>query len=441
MFVDQVVLVSSVPLDPKNVATRAPSASYTHNPKALKASAKNAAPAAVDASLPCGFISLLDVAGGESFGVKSASFAFRDASIPLNCLTTCNNTVFSNESGELCVAGYHPIQSGIFLYATGKEKPVSRSFGHEGVQCLTASPCGRFLIGGFESGTLAVWLIQSGELVAVREGAHFQAVKVVKFSADGQLIATAGDDALVKVWRFAELGSKEALYTFSGHSQSITGLYFSLSSCGGVGRLVSCSLDASVRLYDLVDGQVLAEVKFPSALTSVVMDACELCLYAGSVDGSIYALEMCPLQQSLPTALKTHSGPVSCLAWSVEEGALISGGAEDGIVAFWDAQTRQLLKTLSIGKGNGITGLAIQMKADPLHNTLITTSYANLVPFKRLGSALSSTSSSVPLKAPISLEQKLGDGGDLAAKIQLQELLKENGELRQINAELCSLMK
>ena len=46
------------------------------------------------------------------------------------------------------------------------------------------------------------------------------------------------------------------------------------------------------QLYDLMSGELLCSFVFDNGITSLIMDAAELNLFAGSVDGTIYQVEL-----------------------------------------------------------------------------------------------------------------------------------------------------
>ncbi len=437
MYLNAVVFASVLPgeSESKSLST------YSFDPKKMKAAAKNAMPSSIDAATPTGFISQIDLSEAEAFGVKAAPFAFRDCSVPVGCLASLvpAGDFFCAERSAPCLIAYHPLQSAIFAYAGAKEKPVCRSFGHERISALAASPDGTRVVAGMENGNLAVWCLESGELVRVVEGAHFQAVRVIRFSPDGQLLATGSSDALIKVWPESPT-SLGPLYSFSGHSAAVTDLSFSSGAIGRTGRLVSCSLDGTARMFDLCDGQCLFEVKLPSPLTCLAIDAAETQMFCGSVDGNIYAADLGPVGDS-QTVLKAHRGAVAALAWSPEERVLVSGGLEDGCLAFWEAQTRQLLKTLSLGQKCGVSGVVVVQRADVLKSMMTVgaagkDSTKNLTPFRRVGAGLVALDESVPLKRP-----QLASAANSDAGGEMYEVKRENAQLRQINGDLIALLE
>lgn len=440
MFLDQVILVSTVPLDSPTSNT---SNTYKHTPTNSRPAPKSVT-AIASGSENLGQVYQLELGASDTFGVKVTPFTYKDSSIPVNCLTSfsaiTSASPFSNDSDLL---GYHPTLSALFVYAAGKDRPVSRSFGHERITCLQASPCSRFLLAGTEAGCLVVWRV-GGDLVGVVEGAHFQALRVVRFSPDGQTVATAASDALIKIWSWSDLitSSKrpEPRFTFPQHSAPITALVFSLTSIGfSRGRLLSASLDGKCNFYDLVDGQLLLSLNFPVALSSAAINATETTIYAAGVDGNIYTVHLNGPNNSNKAPLQFHKGPISSLQWSLDERVLISCGAEDGQVAFWDAQSHQLLKSVLLtSKKVSCTNILVFGKSDPI--TFTPESQSTYAPFKRIGNQLSSISAASPIASLSLLPDNSADDFGSEAKDKVKELVKENEELRSINSELCRIV-
>jgi pre-rRNA-processing protein IPI3 len=84
-------------------------------------------------------------------------------------------------------------------YGPGKDQPTSKFPVPERLQALAASPSGRLLAAGSESGKLYLWDISSGTLLCVVE-AHFQAANVLTFSCDDMLLASGSADSSVKLF-------------------------------------------------------------------------------------------------------------------------------------------------------------------------------------------------------------------------------------------------
>jgi WD40 repeat protein len=73
-------------------------------------------------------------------------------------------------------------------------------------------------------------------------------VTAVTFSPDGELLATAGGDRKIQLWRVSETGADEKPETLlEGHSMSVTGVSFSADNA----FIASASLDHTVRMWKL----------------------------------------------------------------------------------------------------------------------------------------------------------------------------------------------
>ena len=96
-----------------------------------------------------------------------------------------------------------------------------------------------------KQGQLFVWEWKSESYILKQQG-HAVDVEHLAYSPDGTYLATAGDDAKIKVWN---TDNSFCFITFSEHKAAITGLQF-ISNKGNA--IVSCSRDGTVRAFDLV---------------------------------------------------------------------------------------------------------------------------------------------------------------------------------------------
>jgi WD40 repeat protein/serine/threonine protein kinase len=181
----------------------------------------------------------------------------------------------------------------IHLWPVDKRDP-RRLPGHKsGTECLAFSPDGKNLASGGHDGTVRLWDVsreisrelpdrsphpitaiafapdgsfvtadQAGILVyRTPDGkprgqplsAHVGAVNGAVFSPDGKLLATTGDDGLVKLWHTADLGKAEVppVWTVEGHGNGALGVCFSPDGT----RLATTGRDKAVRLWETATGR------------------------------------------------------------------------------------------------------------------------------------------------------------------------------------------
>jgi WD40 repeat protein len=153
-------------------------------------------------------------------------------------------------------------------------------------------------------GTVRLWelaptapLASAGSLdrsLATLEG-HGGLIFALALNADGRLLATGGEDTMVRLW---DTGSGSLLTTLQGHGGPVFGL-----ALGKDGHLLaSGGLDGTIRLWETDTGA-------------------------------------CGVMQ------EAHSGLIYSVTTSADTRRLVSGG-DDGLVKLWDTRTRICLHTL-----------------------------------------------------------------------------------------------
>ncbi|XP_071840300.1 WD repeat-containing protein 18-like [Apostichopus japonicus] len=236
------------------------------------------------------------------------------------------------------------------------------------VSCLAASPDSAYCIGGIEE-KLNIWQISTGHLLAVLSR-HFQRVTCICFTDDGSYFLSGGEDNLIMVWDLAstlqweQSQGQDPLHIWSHHALPITDLH-----CGKGGitdRVVSASQDQTCKLWDIPSGQMLCSFVFDTPILSVTMDAAQLRIFAGGLDGSIYSVnlfEKVTGQQRLvedhENTYKGHSKAVTCLSTSMD-GSMLLSGSEDSTARIWHITSRQCIRTV-LHKGTVTNAMFIMM--------------------------------------------------------------------------------
>jgi len=209
----------------------------------------------------------------------------------------------------------------LVLLGLGQALAFDRFTAHGGpVRHLTLSPDGMRVVSASFDYSAVLW--SSPDLVAAATlYGHEAAVNVARFSPDGAMLATAGDDALIQLWPAAALDDDTvAPLTLRGHKGKIVDLAFSPD-----GRwLASASWDGAIGLWSLSDTDAVAAV------------------HAGFVTG--------------------HEGPVNAVQFSADSQFIYSAGY-DGQIRYWRRSNGEYLRSI-VRNGWGVSNFVVDEVAD-----------------------------------------------------------------------------
>ena len=181
-----------------------------------------------------------------------------------------------------------------------------------------------------------------------------------------------------------------AAYTWTAHTLPVSGVAWGVGA--GAPLVASVSLDRSAKVWSLCGGVLLRTLLFPAALTALALDAADWTLFAGAMNGRIYAAPLsgdaCPPEGGGAGAyeLAGHTRPVRALA-AAADGLRLVSGSDDGTVKaraaaarlgfsllmlalpppqVWELASRQALRSTVHSKGAPVTGLLLAPKARAL---------------------------------------------------------------------------
>ncbi|KAF1327804.1 Wd domain-containing protein, partial [Globisporangium splendens] len=274
------------------------------------------------------------------------------------------------------------------IWVWSKDMPVWKCHTAEKMGPTCVTQCGNFLFAGAQSGKVYVWDVKTGELVMVWD-AHYKSVSTIALTSDDSHVITAGDDAVVHVWRLMDILDEPdvtssfqqgltPVVSWTDHVLPVTSIHV---SHGGVdGRIYTSSLDRTCKIWSLNSPQCLFSVTCPSFVNVCVADPMEHRLFMGCGNGKIYALDLNAAASSvtaaaarilsssrgsgasassaspwgpdalLPDAFEGHEVSVTTMQVS-ECGGFLFTGDENGVVRVWDSLSRQSLRTIKLFKG------------------------------------------------------------------------------------------
>jgi pre-rRNA-processing protein IPI3 len=88
---------------------------------------------------------------------------------------------------------------GYLYFGAAQNQPLHNLVLPEKLSCLDVDPSGTWFAGGTSSGRIYLWEVASGALFK-SFAAHYRAVTVLRFHADGQTFVTGSEDSIISIW-------------------------------------------------------------------------------------------------------------------------------------------------------------------------------------------------------------------------------------------------
>lgn len=207
------------------------------------------------------------------------------------------------------------------------------------------SPDGKLFATAGEDKSPRIWNL-SGQEQRKLEG-HNELVSFVDFSPDGKQLVTTSDDGTARVW---DAASGKEIYNFQGHERSVLTASFSPDSK----YLATAGKDGKTRIWNLSDKQKTQTTQFKGHQSDVntlsISRDGRTRMASGDNNGFVRLWDLSTNKQIGKEFKADNRGRVLSITFSPDSKFLISGG-EDGIAKIWDL-SGQLVRPLKEKQGN-----------------------------------------------------------------------------------------
>ncbi|NQE92943.1 hypothetical protein [Nocardia terpenica] len=200
---------------------------------------------------------------------------------------------------------------------------------------------------------------QSGPVIHASAERHAGKISGLAYHAAHRLLASAGDDARVRLWSltgdvFAAVGDG-----LRGHSRSVTSVAFAPD--GGV--LASASYDDTVRLWDVRDPKhprALGVLNVSAPALSIVYATDGRSIIVGCEDGGLTLIDVADPAAPRPIErIPAHADAIRALAVSLD-GTMVASGGDDHTIRIWSIAEPGRIGPLGapLTTGNAVHALA-----------------------------------------------------------------------------------
>lgn len=245
--------------------------------------------------------------------------------------STC--VAISPDVSRIASASFHTIT----LWDATSGRKLNAFIGHPSwVYDVRFSPDGERLASCGEDSLIRFWDFRSGREIATFAG-HSGRCNSIAFSPNGSRLASVSHDDTLKLW---DARSFQQAISLRGHTSSVVSVAFDPHS----GRLASASDDHSIKLWDSSTGQeIITLVGHTGWVRSVVFSPDGKRLASGSRDKTIRLWDTQSGQEE--RVLAGHTGDLHCVAFS-PNGAQLASGSIDTTIKLWSVDSGREQKTL-----------------------------------------------------------------------------------------------
>ncbi|CAH1391564.1 unnamed protein product [Nezara viridula] len=250
----------------------------------------------------------------------------RERSVSLGNLPL-SSVCFLPESSTAIAASF---DATLIVYDIECGRVVDQVRGHEdAVSCLCWAPSLRLLLSGSWDCCVRAWKVKlpyvplkpASSLIAQLD--HDDKITALAVNRSDTLLATGTSEGEVFLW---SLNSFSIVKNLPGHKESVSCLQFSPDST----KLVSCSEDQSLKVFDLCTGTTVFSKCHVEKLKCLTWDGTTLLV--GGAQGSLYLWDL--INVILVKQFEAHQGAVLSIT-AADDGSVIVTGGEDKKIKIW----------------------------------------------------------------------------------------------------------
>ena len=274
---------------------------------------------------------LLDVMEGHASPIQAARFAVD------------GNLITIDAKGKMI---RWDVQPGWILERTIGRVDDSQSLSGL-VLAIDFCPDGKLLATGSgepsRTGQLKIWRVADGQLVQAVDDAHSDTIFAVKFSPDGQTLASSGADRMVKTFRVAD---GQVQHSFEGHTHHALAVDWQANGR----RLASAGADNVIKLWDPQTGDQQRTIDgYQKEVTSISFVGAGSAAISSSGDATVRLRNTDDGQE-----IRQFQGAKDFVYSAVAsaDGEMVVAGGHDGILRLWNGKTGELRESFSPPQAN-----------------------------------------------------------------------------------------
>lgn len=231
----------------------------------------------------------------------------------------------------------------VILWKTSFRKPKLLGEHQGTVSEIKISPNGKMLASAGDDAVIKIWDLRSEILKHTLVG-HQASLNKILFSQDSQYLFSTGKDTTIRIW---DTNSGRVRDILVGHTNAIEAIDYHLKSK----TLVSAGGDRTVRLWkpDFQIPQYLISdrasiIPVLSTVNAVATSQNSSLVAVGGSDNQVWLWNPKSNKEPIPL-LKKHKNSIYTLAFSPDGKTLVSGGGDQQILV-WDVQKKAFKRSL-----------------------------------------------------------------------------------------------